>query len=109
MSRRMEEALSKGASCWKRAMDTAPEFVEGYLLHAENLLLCHEVVRGEQFTKNARDHGLVLPERLHHNTWVYGPRFLEQVGWVTKIGKVIPLEMHNHMPVVTLWRSNLTF
>ena len=105
----MEAAMAKGAACWKKAMDVSPEFVRGYLGHCEDLLLCNCTVAGDTFTKHCRKHGLVLPKGLHPNTWVYGPRFMEQIGWVTKLGKVTPTEDHNHMPVVTLWQSNLTF
>lgn len=109
MSERMDRAMRMADECWKKAMRVSPEFVSDYLHVAEHPLLCNPEVSGDRFKKACVERGVILPEGLHHNTWVSGPRFLERIGWVTRIKKVIPLEMHNHMPSVTLWQSNVTF
>jgi hypothetical protein len=109
MSERMERAMEAAKSCWKKALEQEPGFVEAYFRHCENLLCCHTEINGDQFTKYCRRQGLVLPSGLHHNTWVSGVSAMEDAGWITKIGKVVPTEMQNHMPVVTRWKSNVTF
>lgn len=109
MSDRMKLAMQQADACWEKAMEISPEFVEAYFTVAENLLLCHNEVAGDQFRKACKERKVCLPKELHPNTWVSGPRVLEQLGWITKIRKVVPTALHNHMPSVTLWKSNLTF
>ena len=50
---------------------------------------------------------LFLPNKLHHNTWVSGVRALQEIGWIEPITKVEPVQSHNHMDSVTLWRSKI--
>lgn len=106
---RMQRAMYLADECWEKAMNVSPDFVRGYLRVAEELLLCNPQVSGDQFKRACVERRVLLPEGLHPNTWVSGPRFLEKLGWMTRIEKVVPTAMHNHMPSVTLWRSNLTF
>ena len=107
MTPRMENALSLAEECWNKAIRTNPEFVERYLELAEELLLCKREVLGDEFRDYCRNNLLFRPSKLHHNTWVSGVKCLNTLGWITPIRKVIPTKSHNHMPEVTLWRSNL--
>ena len=107
MSERMEHAMMLADQCWEKAIDTAPNFVEQYFKICEQHLLSKPVVNGDEFSKVCRRKGLRRPKVLHHNVWVSGVRALEAVGWITKLGKVVPLEAHNHMPSVTQYSSNL--
>lgn len=105
MTPRMEQALSLADKCWRKAYRASPEFVERYLEYAENLLVERPVIMGDEFRAYCQTKGLALPVRLHHNTWVSGPRSLWLLGWIAPISKVEPAQRHNHMPEVTLWRS----
>jgi len=29
------------------------------------------------------------------------------MGWISPVTKVEPVQPHNHMPLVTLWKSNI--
>jgi hypothetical protein len=102
---RMEAALALADQCWGRANRTEPEFVEGYLELAEQLLLSKPAVTGDEFRDWCSEHGLHLPDSLHHNTWVSAVRAIQMVGWIEPICKIEPQKAHNHMPNVTLWRS----
>lgn len=107
MSERMEEALRLADKCWNKAYRASPHFVEQYLSLAERLLMERPVVMGDEFRAHCKRHGLYLPTALHHNTWVSGPRALCTMGWIEPISKVEPVQNHNHMPSVTLWRSKI--
>ena len=43
----------------------------------------------------------------HYNTWVSGINVLKRIGWIERVKKIEPVEMHNHMDSVTLWKSLL--
>lgn len=107
MSDRMANALSLADKCWGKAYAQEPEFVERYLALAEALLKRKFQVTGDEFREHCRNNLLFRPKTLHHNVWVSGVRALELMGWIVKVRKVEPVKMHNHMPVVTLWHSNL--
>ena len=104
---RMEEAIVLADRCWGKASRAEPEFVEQYLASAEELLVNRPIVMGDEFRAQAELNGLRLPNTLHHNTWVSGARAMQQIGWTSPISKVEPMHSHNHMPSVTLWRSNI--
>jgi hypothetical protein len=106
-SERMVNAIELADKCWGKAMAKNPEFVEQYLRVAEMLLHSKPVVRGDEFREACRQQGVFRPPDLHHNVWVSGVRALNLIGWIRDIGKIEPESMHNHMPSVTLWRSNL--
>jgi hypothetical protein len=103
----MELAMEMAAKCWKRAMDENPEFVLAYLSACEGHLINNETVAGDSFRRVARLEGVILPRALHPNTWVSGPNAMKRMGWISKVGDVEPTELHNHMPIVSLWRSHL--
>ena len=107
ISERMSTALILADKCWEKAYSVEPEFVEQYLAFAEELLMSKREVQGDAFRSYCKDRGLVRPESLHPNVWVSGVRALSQIGWIDRIGKVEPTQLHNHMPTVTLWRSTL--
>ena len=107
MNDRMEHALELADRCWGKAYHEYPEFVEKYLYLAHELLESKMTVTGDAFREHCKRNGLYKPRELHHNVWVSGVRALELMGWVSKLSKVEPVEKHNHMPTVTLWRSNL--
>lgn len=107
MNDRMSNALELADKCWGKAYNRAPDFVEAYLDLAQNLLTSKAAVTGDEFREHCRVNCLFRPPELHHNVWVSGVRALELMGWITKIKKVEPVKMHNHMPSVTYWRSNL--
>jgi hypothetical protein len=102
---RMKQAFDMAIRCWGRAYQTEPHFVERYLELTEEYLQTRVIVTGDQFKDYCTDHGLFLPAKLHHNTWVSGVKALETIGWITAIGKTEPTKGHNHMNDVTLWRS----
>lgn len=104
-SLRMQNAMELADKCWERAMSVSPAFVERYLTLCEQLLLSRPEVPGDEFRAYCRRNGLVKPAALHHNVWVGGPRILASLGWIEKKARVEPMQMHNHMHVVTLWRS----
>ncbi|NBW17494.1 MAG: hypothetical protein EBR82_56890 [Caulobacteraceae bacterium] len=106
-SERMVEALELADKCWAKARSTCPEFVEQYLFVAEDLLHHKSLIRGDEFREACRKAHVFRPSELHHNVWVSGVRTLKLIGWISEMGKVEPEAMHNHMPTVTLWRSNL--
>ena len=107
MNERMEEALVLADLCWSKASIRFPEFVERYLELAEVLLISKPLVTGDEFREHCRANALYRPQELHHNVWVSGVRFLQKAGWITPIRKVEPVKAHNHMPSVTLWKSEL--
>lgn len=107
MSARMESAMAAADKCWGKAYAKEPEFVERYLALAEALLKRKFQVTGDEFREHCRNNLLFRPSTLHHNVWVSGVRALELMGWIVKVRKVEPVKMHNHMPTVTLWHSNL--
>jgi len=107
ISERMSTALILADKCWEKAYSVEPEFVEQYLAFAEELLMSKREVQGDAFRSYCKDRGLVRPKSLHPNVWVSGVRALSQIGWIDRIGKVEPTQLHNHMPTVTLWRSTL--
>lgn len=104
---RMTNALDLADRCWAKAVAKSPEFVENYLAVAEQLLQEKHLVRGDEFRERCKLAGIFRPPELHHNVWVSGVRTLQLIGWITENSKVVPTSMHNHMNVVTLWRSNL--
>tara|TARA_R110000765_G_scaffold208631_2_gene313764 strand:- start:689 stop:2185 length:1497 start_codon:yes stop_codon:yes gene_type:complete len=107
MSDRMANAMALADKCWGKALTVDPGFVRQYFEITERYLLTKPVVNGDEFTKACRLRGLRLSPDLHHNVWVSGVKVLATIGWITQIRKVIPQEAHNHMPVVTQYRSNL--
>ena len=107
VNERMDNAYSLAQQCWKKAYNMSPEFVERYLELAKELLESKPVVLGDEFRANCRTHGLFLPKELHPNVWVSGVRALKLLGWITPISYTTPTQRHNHMPVVTMWRSTL--
>jgi hypothetical protein len=107
MTERMKQALILADKCWGKAYRASPEFVEKYLEIMQNLLLRRSVVLGDEFRAQSEFQGLRLPSNLHHNTWVSGARAMQQMGWIVPVTKVEPAQSHNHMPLVTLWRSNI--
>ena len=107
MSDRMKNALQLADKCWKRANRSSPEFVEEYLTYAEKLLMSKPYIRGDEFRSFCHQHGLARPANLHPNVWVSGVRALGIMGWIHPMQKVSPEQSHNHMPSVTLWRSNI--
>jgi hypothetical protein len=107
MTERMKQALILADKCWGKAYRASPEFVEQYLEIMQNLLLICPVVMGDEFRAKCENQGLKLPSNLHHNTWVSGARAMQQMGWISPVSKVEPVHSHNHMPSVTLWRSNI--
>ena len=106
-SERMQAAMVLADKCWEKAYAKEPEFVEQYLSFAEELLTSKSEVQGDDFRFYCKSRGLVRPESLHPNVWVSGVRALKIIGWIDRIGKVEPTQLHNHMPTVTLWRSTL--
>ena len=107
MTERMKQALILADRCWGKAYRTSPVFVEQYLEVMQNLLLTRPVVMGDEFRAQCELQGVQLPRNLHHNTWVSGARAMQQMGWISPVSKVEPSHSHNHMPSVTLWRSNI--
>ena len=107
ISERMQAAMVLADKCWEKAYAVSPEFVEQYLAFAEELLTSKSEVRGDDFRSYCKNRGLDRPESLHPNVWVSGVRALKLIGWIDRIGKVEPTQLHNHMPTVTLWRSTL--
>ena len=103
----MENAMELADKCWKKAFATAPEFVEEYLSAAEQLLIEKQVVLGDEFKEYCATRKIFRPLTLHPNVWVSGVRVLKNLGWVYPMDKVEPTKAHNHMPVVTQWRSML--
>jgi len=106
-SERMKAAMVLADKCWEKAYAVEPEFVEQYLSFAEELLTSKSEVQGDDFRFYCKSRGLDRPESLHPNVWVSGVRALKIIGWIDRIGKVEPTQLHNHMPTVTLWRSTL--
>jgi hypothetical protein len=104
---RMENAMLLAETCWEKAMEQNPEFVERYLELAEELLTSKNQVTGDEFREYCASNGLGRPSNLHPNVWVSGVRALKTIGWISPMGKVEPVKMHNHMPTVTLWHSKL--
>lgn len=104
-SERMRHAMELADKCWGKAMAVSPAFVESYLRFSEELLVQRPLVMGDEFREHCRQRGLKRPSELHHNVWVSGPRALSQLGWCVATAKVEPAQRHNHMPMVTLWRS----
>ena len=107
MNERLDLALTLAQKCWSKACKKEPQFVEKYLTYAEQLLLTKPIVLGDEFRDYCKNNLLFLPITLHHNTWVSGVKALQMIGWVDPITKVEPVKMHNHMDMVTMWRSNL--
>ena len=107
ISDRMTNALALADKCWAKANDVAPEFVEEYLRIAEEALRKVPTIRGEEFKKICAQNGLWRPPQLHPNVWVSGVRVLKNLGWIRALYPVPPIDPHNHMPSVTLWRSNV--
>jgi len=105
MSQRMDDAMELADKCWAKAFAVAPDFVEKYLLAAEDLLLTKPVVLGDEFKEHCANRLVFRPAELHPNVWVSGVRVLKQLGWVNPMDKVVPTKAHNHMPVVTQWSS----
>ena len=106
-SERMLNAMDLASRCWSKATHAAPSFVENYFSHCEALLLSKPVVTGDEFRSFCNEMLLFLPNNLHHNTWVSGVNALQEIGWIEPITKVEPVQSHNHMDTVTLWRSKI--
>jgi len=109
MSERMTNAMALAEQCWKKANIAAPEFVEEYLRLAEEYLATKPAVQGDEFRAHCAANGLRRPSILHPNVWVSGVKALHRIGWIAPIKKVEPLKSHNHMPSVTLWRSEIYY
>lgn len=107
MNLRMENALALADKCWTRANQTCPEFVENYFYLAEKLLMTKPVVTGDEFREYCAQNRLYRPKEMHPNVWMSGVRALRAVGWISPLAKVEPVKNHNHMPTVTLWRSEV--
>lgn len=107
MSERMQNAMALADKCWAKAWETHPDFVEQYLRHSEELLLSRQLVPGDEFRAHCGRRGLIRPAALHHNVWVSGPRALSHLGWIEKAGHREPEQFHNHMHIVTVWRSKI--
>ena len=93
--------------CWGKANKAEPKFVETYMTLAEELLSSKPTVTGDEFRDYCANHKLFRPATLHPNVWVSGVRALHTLGWISRIQKVEPVKAHNHMPSVTLWRSEI--
>lgn len=109
MNTRWEHIKNEISVCWESAFKQAPRFCEDYLTIVAAFLEINEIVLGDEFTKVCRRNGLDHKsfEGLHHNVWASGVKAVENLGWITRIDKVEPQELHNHMPTVTRWASNL--
>lgn len=107
MTERMEQALILADKCWGKAYRASPIFVEKYLEILQSFLLARPVVMGDEFRAHCELQGLRLPDNLHHNTWVSAARAMQHMGWISPVTKVEPAQPHNHMPLVTLWKSNI--
>lgn len=107
MDSRMDNALTLANQCWAKAMKAEPEFVEKYLACAEQLLMHKPIVLGDEFREFCAKNGVYRPKTLHPNVWVSGVRALKFLGWIHPMGKVEPTKAHNHMPLVTQWKSLL--
>ena len=104
---RIEAALELADRCWRRALYKEPRFVAQYFESAEDLLAYRPVVMGDEFREHCRRRQIILPSGLHHNTWVSGVRALNLIGWIEPVTKVTPIQRHNHMDSVTLWKSTI--
>ena len=104
---RMDNAYELAQKCWAKAYNTSPEFVEGYLELAKELLTSKPLVLGDEFRANCRVRGLARPKELHPNVWVSGVRALKLMGWIFPVRQVTPTQSHNHMHVVTMWKRTL--
>ena len=104
-SERMEYAIQLADKCWGRAYRQEPAFVERYLELVEEYLEARPFVSGDQFREYCKQNLLNLPSNLHHNTWVSGVKAIQEIGWISPIAKVEPVQTHNHMNDVTLWKS----
>jgi len=85
--------------------NTPEEWKQDYLLLCWVLLQQQQFVSGDDFKTFCKLRGLPDPDT--HNRWVGMPVVLEKLGWVSPLGWVAPHRNHNHMPQVTLYRSNL--
>lgn len=83
------------------------DFREQYLEHVRELLTMKPEVTGDEFKAYCVKKGLRLPVGHHHNVWVSCVPALEKMGWIEFVKKVNPLQIHNHMESVSLWRSML--
>lgn len=108
-SERMINAITLANKCWAKAIAKEPDFVEKYLEFAEELLKTKPAVLGDEFRHYCADKKLFRPSTLHHNVWVSGVKALQSIGWINPIKKVEPTQSHNHMPSVTMWRSEIYF
>ena len=104
---RIKYAMELAEKCWNKALHRAPSFVERYFECAEELLLERPLVMGDEFREYCARNLLFLPNNLHHNTWVSGVTALKEIGWIRPVGKSEPSKSHNHMDLVTMWRSEI--
>ena len=101
---RMENAMRLADTCWAKAMAVSPDFVRAYLEVADTYLSDKAFIRGSELRRACSRAGVQLPDGLHHNTWVSAVRALSLMGWIQKHGDAKPVERHNHMNSVTVWR-----
>lgn len=101
---RMENAMRLADKCWGKAMAVSPDFVRAYLEVADAYLSDKVFIRGSELRRACSSAGVQLPDGLHHNTWVSGVRALSLMGWIQKHGYAKPVELHNHMNSVAVWR-----
>jgi hypothetical protein len=101
----MENAMELAKKCWSKAITQEPEFVEQYLMLAEQLLCTKPVVLGDEFREHCTKNKLRRPASLHPNVWVSGVRALQSIGWISHAGYTAPTKSHNHMSSVSRWKS----
>ena len=98
-SEAISEAIERGIG------NTPTEWKQDYLTLCWLLLQQQQFVSGDDFKEFCTIRGLPAPDT--HNRWVGMPIMLERLGWISPLGWVVPHRLHNHMPQVTLYRSNL--
>ena len=103
MTTTRSEAISEAI---ERGIENTPEWwKQDYLTLCWLLLQQQQFVSGDDFKEFCTLRGLPAPDT--HNRWVGMPTVLERLGWISPLGWVVPHRLHNHMPQVTLYRSNL--
>jgi hypothetical protein len=90
----------------QQAYDAEPnEWKDAYYKLAVRYLNDNKILEGGNLCAYCREQGLSEPH--HHNVWPSMIASLVKLGWIEKIGEVVPTTRQTHINKVGQWRSRL--
>lgn len=81
------------------------EWKKAYYQNAAEFLKRNHLFEGGKICLFCRERGMNEPH--HHNVWGAMVTSLKKMGWIEKVGMVVPTTRHTHINAVCQWESKL--